>query len=243
MYSTPWYKRILRPLGIEVKRFAFGLDAWPDLATLFDRRRAQVIFDVGANRGQTSRQLTSTLPGAKIWAFEPNPSIFSELQRNVADLENVTTVNMALGDSQTQARLKITGSSLNTSLLTYSREDGTDRIIQEVDVPVSTLDKFCSEHGIDSVDLLKTDVQGYDLRVLQGAEQMLQAGRIHAVFSEVLFRHIYDGQCNFEDVYRYLMPFGFRFCGFYDGIREKDFHLHWADALFIRPESFDVPKK
>ncbi|MEI8340779.1 MAG: FkbM family methyltransferase [Verrucomicrobiota bacterium] len=238
MYSTRWYKRVLRNFGIELKRFEFGLDAWADLDELFRQHPAKTVFDVGANCGQTSLQLATTLPGAKIVAFEPNPNLFPELQSNLAHLPLVTTAQMALGNEQTRITLNITGSPLNTSLLNYTRQDGTDRVVQKADVAMDTVDHYCTEHGIESIDLLKTDVQGYDLNVFKGAEGLLEKGRIHAVFCEVIFHKIYDGQCSFEEIYACLAKNGFRLCGLYDAVREDSFHIHWVDALFIRPDYF-----
>jgi FkbM family methyltransferase len=238
MYSTSWYKRILRPLGIELKRFDFGLDVWADLAELFRDKAPQVLFDVGANTGQTSMQLAAILPSAKIMAFEPNPNLFPELQRNLANLSQVTPFPMALGEEQARIPLNICGSNLNSSVLQYSREDGTDRVVEKVDVAMETVDHFCAAHNIMSIDLLKTDVQGYDLKVLQGAKTLLGAGRIQAVLSEVNFHKLYDGQCTFEEIHTYLKTHGLYLSGFYDAVRENTYHIHWVDALFVRPEHF-----
>ena len=238
MYSTSWYKRILRPLGVEIKRFDFGLDPWADLAGLFAAKPPAVLFDVGANRGQTTLQLASILPGAAIFAFEPNPNIFPELQKRIASVPQAKAFQLAFGPEESRIPLNICGSSLNTSVLSYSREDGSDKIVEKVEVSMDTVDHFCAEHGIGSIDLLKTDVQGYDLQVLKGAKGLLESNRIHAVFSEVNFHPLYDGQCTFEEMYAYLRGYGFCLCGFYDVVREEGWHIHWTDALFIRPEHF-----
>jgi FkbM family methyltransferase len=238
MYSTSWYKRILRPLGVEIKRFDFGLDVWADLGELFRRKQAKVLFDIGANSGQTSMQLAAILPGAKIMAFEPNPDVFPELQRNLARLPQAMAIPLALGEAQTQILLNICGSALNTSVLQYAREGGTDRIVGKVEVAMDTVDHFCLENGIESIDLLKSDVQGYDLKVLQGARWLLEKGRIQAVLCEVNFAKMYDGQCTFEELYAYLKGYGFCLSGFYDAVREDAYHIHWVDALFVRPEYF-----
>ena len=121
MYSTSWYKRLLRPLGIEIKRFDFGLDPWADLGELFRGKKPGVLFDVGANRGQTTLQMASLFPGSRIMAFEPSPDVFPDLQRRIAHLPQVTATRSALGEAQTQIPLNICGSSLNTSLLRYAR--------------------------------------------------------------------------------------------------------------------------
>lgn len=238
MYSTSWYKRLLRPLGIEIKRFDFGLDIWADLSELFRRTPPNVLFDIGANCGQTSMQLARIMPKAKIFAFEPNPNVYPELKHHIARLPQVTAFQMALGGEETVIPLNICGSPLNTSVLHYSREDGTDRVIQQVEVAMDTVDHFCAAHGIESIDLLKSDVQGYDLKVLQGAKGLLETGRVQAVLCEANFHKLYDGQCSFEEIYVYLKLCGFYLAGFYDPVRENAYHIHWVDALFVRPEHF-----
>jgi FkbM family methyltransferase len=238
MYSTSWYKRLLRPLGVEIKRFDFGLDPWADLEELFRGREPKVVFDAGANLGQTSLQLAKLFPGAKIHAFEPNPNIFPALRQNIAGHPNVTAHQLAFGPEQGRITLNICGSSLNSSVLNYSREDGKDRIVDKAEVAMETVDTFSAGLGIESIDLLKTDVQGYDLKVFQGAKGLLEKGRIHAAFCEVNFHKLYDGQCSFEEIYAFLKSHGFYLCGFYDTVREKGFHIHWADALFVQPDHF-----
>jgi FkbM family methyltransferase len=238
MYSTSWYKRLLRPLGVEIKRFDFGLDIWADLGELFGRDQAKVLFDVGANRGQTSLQLAAILPGPKIYAFEPNPTMFQELQRNIANLPQAKAFQLAFGDEQGQVSLNICGDPLNTSVLKYAREGGTDRIVRKVEVPMDTVDHFCADQGIESIDLLKTDVQGFDLNVFKGAKGLFENSRVGAVFCEVIFQKMYDGQCSFEEIYAYLKGYGFCLSGFYDVVREDAYYIHWVDALFVRPEHF-----
>jgi FkbM family methyltransferase len=182
--------------------------------------------------------MAAVLPGATIHAFEPNPNIVPDLRRNIAAFPQVKAFPFALGDRETRTHLNICGSSLNSSVLQYSRKDGTDHVVETLEVPMDTVDHFCAGQGIHEIDLLKTDVQGYDLNVFKGATGLLEAGRIHAAFCEVNFHTLYDGQCSFEDTYAFLRSHGFSLCGFYDLVREGAWHIHWADALFIRPEYF-----
>ena len=196
---------------------------------------------MGANSGQTSLQLASLFPEADLWAFEPNPNILPALKRNTAHLKKARVLPMALGSEQANMTLHVTGCDLNTSLLRYEREDGADSVVQKVEVPVDTLDHFCAQEGIDSIGLLKTDVQGYDLHVMEGGRSLLEQNRVHAIFCEIYIHKAYEGQRTFLETYSFLEKYGFRLCGLYDLIREQSFHVQWFDALFIRPDDF--PKR
>jgi FkbM family methyltransferase len=114
-----------------VKHFDFGLDVWADMAELFRGKPPGVLFDVGANCGQTALQMATIFAAARVLAFEPNPDVFPALQRKIAHLPQVSAFQMALGERQTRIALNICGSALNTSVLQYAREDGKDRVVRQ----------------------------------------------------------------------------------------------------------------
>jgi FkbM family methyltransferase len=229
-------KQLLRRFGIELKHLHYGLDLWLDLRTLFTNRPPSVILDVGANLGQTSLKLADMFPGARIWAFEPNPSTLEKLRAAVLNQPAITPVGLALGATKTTAQLQITGSSVNASLLPYEKPSGNDTVTGEARVEVITLDDFAEKNDIETIDLLKVDAQGYDLEVLRGAEGLLRAGRIRALVVEVNFVQMYSGQAWFHEIYEFVHRHGLRLCGLHDVRHEKEFHLQWGDALFVLPQ-------
>jgi FkbM family methyltransferase len=54
----------------------------------------------------------------------------------------------------------------------------------EIEVDCTTVDDFCSQRGITSIDVLKIDTEGHELAVLNGAMQMLSSGAVRFVFLE-----------------------------------------------------------
>jgi len=78
-----------------------------------------------------------------------------------------------------------------------------------IEMETTTLDVFCQQEGIESIDFLQVDVQGADLQVLQGAEQILKT--VLAVQAEVEFSHLYVNQPLFADVDTYLRAQDFTF--------------------------------
>jgi len=116
-----------------------------------------VFVDVGANVGAYS--LRAIARGMKAVSFEPNPENVRLLKRN-AELNDLTA----------DVREFALGSSDGT--VNISQNGATSRIgneIKGVDVPLKTLDSF----ELPRVDLLKIDVEGYELEVLRGAKQTL----------------------------------------------------------------------
>jgi FkbM family methyltransferase len=117
----------------------------------------QVFVDVGANVGGYS--VRAGAKGMKVFAFEPNPDIFRLMKRN-AEINHVSldAFQCALGSSNGQARLLVNGATSS-----ISSEEG-------ITVEMRTLDSF----SLPAVDLVKIDVESYELEVLQGARRTLE---------------------------------------------------------------------
>lgn len=131
-----------------------------------------VVLDVGANTGVYAVQQARR--GAHVYAFEPNPGCYRRLQRCVRanDLESrVTSVNCALGATPGLAELVVPEGLTTMGSLRpeWSPGDGGS----DVKVDVETVDRVVSELGIERIDLLKVDVEGLELDVLEGARETL----------------------------------------------------------------------
>ncbi|MBC7927997.1 MAG: FkbM family methyltransferase, partial [Bryobacteraceae bacterium] len=91
---------------------------------------------------------------------------------------------------------------------------------------------FCNTLAVEDISLLKTDTEGFDLDVLQGAESLLSAGRVFLVLVEVGFSDQDAGHTSFSAVRQLLEDFDV--IGFYDqGSDANSSGLDRADVLFI----------
>ena len=104
---------------------------------------------------------------------------------------------------------------------------------RQVPVPVTTLDSYVEGHGIRRLDLLKIDVQGYDLEVLRGASQLLTQHRVETILIEVNFIQMYVGQGSFGEIERYLRDAEYGLLCLYETIRFGEC-VSWATACFRR---------
>jgi hypothetical protein len=96
------------------------------------------------------------------------------------------------------------------------------------------VDRFLAEHDTPSVDILKSDTQGYDLQVFKGAEEAMRENRIGLIYTELIFSDMYSGIPPFDEVYRHLVDRGFRLVSIYHFEHQNDL-AGWADALFFNP--------
>ncbi len=134
-----------------------------------------VALDIGANLGNWSLILLEAVPSAKIIAFEPSQEAFKRLSQRFASDKNVRCVNLALGKINSEAILFSNESASGWASLTKRRLEHFDIEFNLTEtVNVSTLDNWINrlEHRIVP-NILKMDVEGHELDVLQGAELTL----------------------------------------------------------------------
>ena len=122
-------------------------------------RSGDGVFDIGACMGVFSCLAgLATGEEGRVYAFEPLKEWASLLRMNIAlnNLHNVTVVEEALGDSPGTVRM-----------------EGITIVDGAGDIPVTTIDTFVREKGIERIDFLKMDVEGFERKVLLGGKESL----------------------------------------------------------------------
>lgn len=200
----------------------------------------KLIFDVGANKGQTVEWLRGFFPDTKIYSFEPVASSFNELRKNVSNDKNIFLEQLALGDlvEKRSIRLFDEYSALN-SLKEELMNHHSNAKVEEI--YVTTIDKYCKEKGIDRIDLLKIDTEGYELNVLRGAENMLATKSIGMIYCEVGFQGNNTRNTGFSILCEWLDKKDYFFFGLYqlvsDGWSEGNY---FGNALFVSKDLYKV---
>jgi len=187
-----------------------------------------VVFDVGANEGDSALRFRAAFPKATVYSFEPVHGTFEDLKRNVGGDDLIKPYQLALGSKDGDATIYLTGDTYTNSLVKPDRSVGSEV------VKVRTLDGFTSENGIERIDLLKIDTEGLDLEVLKGAHKKLSSGRVAFVLVEVGFHPGDARHVLFDDVRSFLVPMGFAVFGIYDQQPEwsGENRLRFANACF-----------
>src|ERR1700676_3598167 len=194
-------------------------------------KEAMVIFDVGANIGQTSERYRKMYPSAHIWAFEPTPDAFNQLENRFRRDDRFHPIALALGDKQGAAMMHLgPGSQTNSMLFRKNRPTKT------IEIRADTLDTFCADTSIDHIDILKVDVEGMESKVFAGAARMFRTTTIRLVFTEVYFYPAYENMPLFWDLHTQLEALGFVFYGLYFSARGAGGRLSFGNALYLNRE-------
>lgn len=228
-------KILARRAGFEVSRIVPydpepGRDAGHDIKGLLAHTRSPLILDVGANTGQSVRFFRDLLPDCRIHCFEPSPTAYRELETGIAGLPDVRTNPIAVGSAAGTQTLRENDHTDMSSILSLGNQ-GWGKITREIEIPVVTIDGYCTDTGIDRANVLKVDTQGYDLEVLKGADGLLSSGKIDLVYTEVIFAPLYDDLPAFDEIYKFLVDRQMRLVALYN-YAMRDGAAAWCDALF-----------
>jgi FkbM family methyltransferase len=232
-----YFREQLFQFGYDVRRREknqLGFNPHWDMAKLATRKESAVLFDVGANNGQTISELRKRFTNPIIHAFEPSPSTYPALVAHTAGTPNLHLRNFALGSNCEQRLLQENSVSALTSLLPQG-EACWGEIVNTTQVNVRSLDSYCKEEGIAQIEVLKSDTQGFDLEVLKGGIGLLSEHRVHQIFIELNFCEIYQGMARFEEIYAFLRDLGIAPVAFYNQ-QIRDSILGWTDGLFVDPK-------
>ena len=185
----------------------------------------KVIFDIGANTGQTAIQLTKTFPKARVFSFEPIKSTYEELVLNTSGFNNINTFQLGFGKTSETRTIYIYPHSVLASCVPESPMMSSNSSVDTSEINIESIDSFCSKQNVEKIDLLKIDTEGFDYEVIQGAERLLKERMI----SFVLFEFFYVGDDSQDnsggrliDMHNFLVRYNYRPVAFYtDGIHWK----------------------
>lgn len=187
----------------------------------------QIVIDVGANEGQAACHVLEVFPDVQIHCFEPVPATFERLCRRVGPLGG-RCVQQAMGRSPGEATINVAANSLTNSIV--RKLDGST----EQPISLTTVDAYTAAHGIDVIDLLKIDTEGFETEVLAGAARCFAESRVRFVLIEAGFHFEGPAHVHFERLHEQLRGHGFDLFGFYHQTPcwSGASRLRFADALF-----------
>lgn len=175
-------------------------------------RPEAVVFDVGANMGEWSLHALGVEASIHLYAFEPLPVVFTDLQDKLSAYPYAQAFNLALSNQIGKTTFCYYDETYEFSGLSgfYVREvlKNDHQPPKLIEVAQDTLSHFCLDHGIKQIDFLKIDAEGAEWLILNGAKTMIEENKIQAIQFEYGGCYL-DAHTKLEDIFYFLTSRGY----------------------------------
>jgi FkbM family methyltransferase len=170
--------------------------------------QCSIVFDVGANVGDWATLALSINPRQKIHCFEPSKATFQRLQARSGIICNNFGLSAALGEMDLWVFDECSG--INSLYKRQGLQDGYGLAEQQWKeaVRMDTLDAYCQRVGVQTIDLMKVDVEGHELEVFKGAKEMLTNKSIKRIQFEYGGCNI-DSRVLLKDLFDFFQSYGY----------------------------------
>ncbi len=212
-FTTQRFWEKIYMLSLREMNFGYGgnfrksgeLDVCKRIKKRFENEAQITIFDVGANVGNYSKEL-STLFGSqgKIYSFEPSQKTYAKFLQTTKDCKNIIPNNLGFSDKENN-QLLFTDSDGSGIASVYQRnlDHFGIKMNQSEEIKLTTIDSFCAQNKIDRINFLKMDIEGHEFSALQGATRMIEEKKIDYIQFEFGGCNI-DSRTYFQDFYYFL---------------------------------------
>ena len=180
---------------------------------IFDKE-IDMVFDVGAHKGEFTNLLLKNFSVNAMELFEPNYKNFEYLKNNIKQ-KNINLNNYALGEKEEEKKFKLMKESASSTLSEINKNTKYFRrknfilnlglnsdTFEEINIKIYDSSRVIKDKKIDAIDLLKIDTEGHEYFVLKGFKEDIAKVKV------VFFEHHYDQMIiknyTFSDIHKYL---------------------------------------
>lgn len=197
------------------------------------------ILDIGGGIGATLRLYRKYFPSNRIMVFEPVAGSYQTIKAKYENDAATEIYNVAAGNVNSKTEINIANRITSSSLLPLSAEIRSDYYddrslgMNRIEtIETVRLDDF-SPIGNDTIGIMKMDVQGYELKVLEGAENLLN--RVSIILLEAGNHDVYVGSPKYYDIDNYLRKNNFTLCDIIPSVLDNGRLKEW-DVIYINNE-------
>lgn len=197
------------------------------------------VLDVGANKGDIALAALKSYPGSKVICFEPVHSTFEMLKKNLAAYGDRTYLfEQALSDSNGEGEINLTSfhgansvlpqSGFHKMLNPHIKESGKEKI------SLARLDDASFQFPTKEIDIMKIDVEGYELNVLRGGEAFIR-DHVDTIIIEASFMRDQSWETQGAmQIFFELERLGFRLINIFDIYKSENTEMMLAqmDCVF-----------
>jgi 2-O-methyltransferase len=187
------------------------------------------ILEAGGHYGEHTVQMREIWKNSRIYVFEPLPSSYEVLLKNISGKGSIYTYPYALGSNIESVDFYINPNNDGSSSIGKPVEFNKNEFLDTpVKVDCITLNYWKKLHNIEKIDFMWLDMEGHELYALQSGQDVLKDVKV--IFTEVDFEQVRVGSCNYKDLRAFLEKLGFK------EVWKVKYGHRFGDALFVRKE-------
>ena len=233
-------------IKIFLKKFIyFDSDLTKDLFYILNKLNFNqlIIMDVGAYKGLWTSIYLKKYPKIIAYLIEPHQESFINLKKKFSGQSNVNLFKVGFSNVNGSKEVNVNSKAYTNSLLELHPEAPTswkknkfEHLYQEI-VETITLKDFVYKNNIKRINVLKLDIQGYESRVLKGAEKLLNDRLIDIVVLEVIVAPTYKDQSKISEIFKIFDENDYKLYGIYDIEKNsKRDKIQQFDVIFYNPD-------
>ena len=188
-------------------------------------------IDVGACIGESLDQFKGF---HTVYAIEPGPEEFFQLEGIETDFKTFVPLNLAIGLTNEDVEFITYHNGRFSSMLEFNKEtefykyceatcESFDNLKEKIKVECIRLDKLIEKYNIKEIEYIKIDTQGTDLDVVKSLGDKISI--VKKISLEIQLQELYQGSSTIEEVFEYMRENEFNFLqdsNHYDNEFEKD---------------------
>jgi len=185
-------------------------------------RNVEMIFDIGAHKGETFDLFDNNFKVGNYYAFEASPINFKFLEKKKIKIKNLNIINKAVGDNNEETNFyqlnessSSTMNEINQESKYYKKKSFLINFFSLIKSETTQfklkpilLSDFIISNNIKNIDILKIDTEGYEFRVIKGLNEKIK------IVDYIYFEHHYDDMVKkgytFSMINNYLIKNGFK---------------------------------
>ena len=241
-YIKKLIRKVAHNFGVEISRFRPSTSHGAQLVKALEVGTIDMVFDIGANEGQFSKEIREYGYAGKIVSFEPLSSARKKLLA-LASVDSNWQVHdrSAIGDHDGDIEINIAGNSVSSSVLPMLESHSSAAVgsayVSSERVPIVRLDSVAPQHLQPNSNLfIKIDTQGFEWQVLDGASETLKLAK--GLLCELSLVPLYDKQRLWRDIIERLEAEGFVLWALQKGFTDpRTGQSLQMDGIFLRKSS------
>jgi FkbM family methyltransferase len=177
-------------------------------------KKDEIVVDLGAHIGYYSLMMAKLVgKNGKVFAFEPEPRNLELLYKNIEVnlYKNVKVIPKAVSDIDGECSLFVGQESFGANKIFKPKKTDTQKF-EEIKTKTIRLDDYFEELGfLKKISFIKMDIEGSEVRALQGMKNILEFNENLKIFTEINRDALEDSNSNFRDMLEFLKNYDFKF--------------------------------